>query len=97
MSFSPRFPDVVAWASNMTVGVDRRAPVINRVDVRWTRASLVANAVDPRLFFFPGSGSLMGLHHTSAAYSILVMTTLLWSRRACKLGTDLRFCESLRI
>jgi hypothetical protein len=68
---------VAAWASNATVGVDRSAPVMNRVDVRLTRASLVANAVEPRLFFFPGSGSLMGLHHTSAAYNILVMMTLL--------------------
>src|SRR6202050_2832926 len=88
---------VAAWASNATVGVDRSAPVINRVDVHWTHASLVANAVDPRLFFFPGSGSRMGLQHTSAAYSILVMTMLLWSLRACRLGTDLWFCDSLRI
>jgi len=68
---------VSAWAFSATVGVDWSAPVINNIDVCWTRASLVAKAVDPHLFFFPGSGSWMGLHYTSAAYTILVMMTLL--------------------
>jgi hypothetical protein len=88
---------VVAWASSATVGVDLSAPVMKVVAVRCTRVSLVAKAVDPCLFFFPGAGSRIGLHHTSAAYSILVITMLLWSLCACRLGTDLLPCDSLRI
>ena len=88
---------VLAWASRATVGVVFRAPVMNMVDVRWMRASFVAKPVDPCFFLLPGAGSRMGLHHTSAAYNILGMTTLLWSHRACRLGTALRFCESHRI
>ena len=40
--------------------------VMKVVEVRCTRVSLLAKAVDPRFFFFPGAGLQMGLHHTSA-------------------------------
>ena len=51
---------VSAWASNATVGVDQRAPVMNDVDVRWTHVSLVVKTVDPHLFFFPVLGRRWG-------------------------------------
>ena len=88
---------VLAWASKATVGVVLRVPVMKMVDVHWTRVSFVAKPVDPCFILLPGAGSRMGLHHTSAVYNILGMTTLLWSHQACRLGTARCFCKSLHI
>ena len=66
-------------------------------EVHCMQVSLLAKVTDPLFFFLPVSGGRMGEHHTSAAYSIFVSSTLLWSWRAKRGGTPLCFWASLCI